>query len=251
MGTSSTDKTNKEETAPSTVPSDNDKNNKPVNGDEEQTSKEPIEYNPRWVGYSYMILASLANFCAVSTVPEEQVESFWFLSITFGVVSFIVASSVMVQNWSQPYQDVLPNVTKILDGYFEGYVLLALVVWWIVGVAYITRPGGIAYVASNIYYSAWLSLISCVYTLNEWSASKDILSIQEITSISPTLKFWWLLFLASCMVFGSCMDIIIRYNQPWNDFHDARYEQEHKRSFESGRILTTRRCPLSRIPVLD
>jgi hypothetical protein len=226
--TSTSHKTTKDQTAPSTIPS----NNKPGNDEEEHTNKESVEYNPRWVGYCYIILASLVNFGSVSGVPGEQREAFWYLSIAFGVVSFVITSSLMVLNWSQPYQNVLPNITTIQNGYLEGYFLLALVLWWIVGVAYITRPGGISYVASNIFYSAWLSLLSCVYTLNEWSASKDILSIEEITSISPTLKFWWLLFFASCIVFGSCMDIIIRYSQPWNDFQDARYEQEYQRSWQ-------------------
>ncbi|KAG7349347.1 hypothetical protein IV203_011944 [Nitzschia inconspicua] len=189
----------------------------------EDIDKEPIDYNPRWTGYCYIILASLVNFCSVSNVPGGTRTSIWYISIAFGALSFAVSSLIMIQNWSQPYQDFLPNVTKLRDGYLEGYILLALVVWWIVGVAYITRPGGIAYVASNIWYSAWLSLISCVYTLNKWSESKDILSIEEITSISPTLKFWWLLFMAACIVFGSCMDIIIRYNQPWSDFQNASF----------------------------
>jgi hypothetical protein len=230
--TKCTDLATKEESAPSMVPPNSGNNNvKPVQDDEGQANEVHIDYNPRWEGYCYIILASLVNFCSVSGVPGEQRETFWYLSIAFGVTSFVVASLVMIQNWSQPYQDVLPNVTKIQNGYLEGFVLLGLVLWWIIGVAYITRPGGVAYVASNIYYSAWLSLISCAYTLNEWSASKDILSIGEITSISPTLKFWWLLFLSACMVFGSCMDVIVRYSQPWNDFQDARYEHEHQRNW--------------------
>jgi hypothetical protein len=223
---------------PELTPSDSNNNNKinvkiadkTSSGDEKIVDnngrdREPIDYNPRWMGYCYIILSSLVNFCAVANVPGEQRATFWYMSIAFGVLSFVVAFLVMVQNWTQPYQEFLPDVTKIRDGYMEGYVLLFLVVWWIIGVAYITRPGGIGYVASNIWYSSWLTLFSCVYTLNEWSDSKDILSIEEITSISPTLPFWWLLFLAAFIVFGSCMDIIIRYNQPWSDFENARYEE--------------------------
>lgn len=208
-------------------PKPNDEND--LDGGDNKNKEDPItitiEYNPRWMGYCYIILSSLVNFCSVSNVPGETRATFWYLSIAFGVLSFVMASLILIQDWSQPYQDILPNVSKLRDGYVEGFVLIVLVIWWIIGVAYITRPGGIAFVANNIWYSAWLSLFSCIYTLNEWSDSKDILSIAEITSISPTLKFWWLLFLAACIVFGSCVDVIIRYNQPWTDFENARYEK--------------------------
>ena len=72
--------------------------------------------------------------------------------------------------------------------------------------AYITKVDGIAYVANNIYYTAWLCLFSSIYTLNKWSASKDILSISELTGLSSTLKSWYLVFLSSLVVLGTCVD---------------------------------------------
>ena len=88
-------------------------------------------------------------------------------------------------------------------------------------VGYLTSPGGIAYIASNIYYSAWFCLFSCVYTLNEWSAEKDILSIEEITSVSYTLKGWWIHFFAGIVVFGSCIDLYITLDE--DDFDDTSF----------------------------
>jgi hypothetical protein len=76
---------------------------------------------------------------------------------------------------------------------------------WIIGTGYITRAGGIAYVATNIYFSSWFALFSCIYTLNEWSASKDILSITELTRLSATLKSWWVLTLTSMVVRSNFM----------------------------------------------
>ena len=72
--------------------------------------------------------------------------------------------------------------------------------------AYITKVDGIAYVANNIYYTAWLCLFSSIYTLNKWSASKDILSISELTGLSSTLKSWYVVFFSSLVVLGTCAD---------------------------------------------
>ena len=121
--------------------------------------------------------------------------------MAFGLLTFTVAVLVLMQDRSQRCLEPF-HFTKAKDGYVEGGTLLFCVLWWIVGTSYITRAGGIAYVATNIYFSSWLSLFSSVYTLNEWSASKDILSIAELTSISSTLKSWWVLFISSLVVRG-------------------------------------------------
>lgn len=226
------DSNDKKEKAPpsssKTAATEEDRNEKTQSTDASppqppQEEKEPIDYNPRLLGYAYILLASLVNFSSVSNVPGEQREAFWYLSIAFGVLTFCISSLIIIQDWAQPWIKLFTPIQEVREGYAEGCLLLFMVVWWIVGVAYITRPGGIAYVASNIWYSAWLSLFACCFTLNEWSASKDILSLEEIISISPTLVYWWILFFSACIVFGSCFDIIIRYNQPWNDFQDASF----------------------------
>lgn len=119
--------------------------------------------------------------------------------MAFGVVTFTLSVLILIQDRSQKCLETF-HFTKAREGYFEGGTLATFVAWWIVGAAYNTRAGGIAYVASNIYYSSWLALGSCIYTLNQWSASKDILSIAELTSLSATLKSWWVLFLSSLVV---------------------------------------------------
>jgi hypothetical protein len=69
-------------------------------------------------------------------------------------------------------------------------------------------------VANNIYFTAWGSLVACIYTLNEWSASKDILCIAELTGISTTLKSWYLLALSSIVVLGTSVDLHMTLNNP-------------------------------------
>jgi hypothetical protein len=119
--------------------------------------------------------------------------------MTFGLMTFSLVLLILMQDRCQSFMETF-HFNKAKDGYVEGVTLLVCVLWWIVGVGYITRAGGIAYVANNIYFSAWLALFSCIYTLNEWSTSKDLLSIAELTGISATLKSWWLLCLTSLVV---------------------------------------------------
>ena len=88
-------------------------------------------------------------------------------------------------------------------------------------VAILTRPAGLAYFATNIYFSSWLALISCVYTLDRWSSSKDIISIQELTQLSATLKSWYTLFLTSLVCFGSGVSMHIYFGQQRNSGETA------------------------------
>jgi hypothetical protein len=79
-------------------------------------------------------------------------------------------------------------------------------------VSILTTPGGLAYYAANIYFSSWLSLASCVYTLDRWTSAKDIISIQELTQLSATLKSWYALFLVSLIAFGSAVSLHIYFD---------------------------------------
>jgi len=94
---------------------------------------------------------------------------------------------------------------KMKKGYVEGGTLVVMVMWWIAGVASITRPSGVAYTTNNIYFSSWCTLFSCLYTINVWSESKDILSMAEIVSVSLTLKYWWIHWMSGVVVFVSCL----------------------------------------------
>ena len=180
-----------------------------INNNKEE-KQEPIEYNPRLMGYLCIIMFSATNFACISIIREHGSVG----GVAFGVLTFLIASLVLLQDRSQKLLDYF-HYTKAKNGYVEGFVLLFMVVWWIVGVAVITKPGGIAYQASNIYYSAWLTVFACVYTLNEWSDSKDILSVAEITGVSCTLKSWWIHFLSAWVVFACryvfCFTIGINY----------------------------------------
>lgn len=214
----------------------------------DDANTEPIEYNPRHGGYTAIIFSSIVNFGSVAGVPGELRAYEWYMAIAFGAVTFALAALILIQDRSQKMLKYF-HYTKAKDGMVEGVALVCMTVWWLGGVAYITTPGGIAYVASNIYYSAWLSLFrsvlcqsfyrvfsvyifffirilitfsiwysrvlcytSCAYTLNLWSTDKDILSVAEITSVSYTLKGWWIHFISAVVVFASSIHLSILLN---------------------------------------
>lgn len=162
-----------------------------------------IEYNERWVGYLSIIVCSGINFICISIVnPQYEYPFERVVTISFGVLTFFTASLVLLQDRSQKLLDYF-HYTNAMNGYVEGSVLVFMVVWWIIGVGVITKPGGLAYQVSNIYYSSWGSLVSCLYTLDLWSTEKDILSVAEITGVSCTLKSWWVHFLSAFVVLVS------------------------------------------------
>ena len=49
----------------------------------------------------------------------------------------------------------------------------------------------------------------CFKTLDEWSTSKDIISIKELTRLSNTLPYWYVLLVTSLIEMGSAADIYV------------------------------------------
>jgi hypothetical protein len=155
------------------------------------------------MGYLSIVMCSGINFICISIDnPYYEISFERVVGVIFGALTFLISSLVLIQDRSQRLLDYF-HYTKARSGYVEGGILVFMVVWWIIGVGIITKPGGVAYQASNIYYSSWGSLVSCFYTLNLWSTEKDILSIAEITGVSFTLRSWWVHFLSACVVFAS------------------------------------------------
>ena len=49
----------------------------------------PRDYNPRWKGYSCILLSSLINFSAVSNIQEDRA------ALSFGILLFLYALAVL------------------------------------------------------------------------------------------------------------------------------------------------------------
>jgi hypothetical protein len=166
----------------------------------------PRDYNPRCKGYIYICLSSLVNLSAISNIKDRYFDGNWGFCLSFGWTTFIASLLILFFDRTGYGHDTF-NYTKAYDGKVEGYALLFFTLWWIVGVFYTTQVNGVAFLAMNIYLSCWSTLVSCVYTLNKWSAAKDILSIAELTGVSATLKSWYVLFISSLVVMGAAFDL--------------------------------------------
>mmetsp|Transcript_15974 Transcript_15974/g.36716 ORF Transcript_15974/g.36716 Transcript_15974/m.36716 type:complete len:278 (+) Transcript_15974:386-1219(+) len=178
-------------------------------GKEEKKKSKPKEfqYNPLWKGYSYILIASLINLSASSNV-EGDYEGTHGMGVAFGSVTFAWSFLVLLLDRTK-WLDNLGDFHKAYEGKLEGTVLLLAILWWIVGVTYQTQVAGIAYLANNVYFSSWMSLAACIYTIDHWSTEKDILSVKELTGISETLPSWYLLFLGSLVVTGTSINLWI------------------------------------------
>lgn len=100
------------------------------------------ETNPHWKGYCFLILSSLINFCAISNVPEHgNFVGYKFVSVCYGAFTFCLGLLILFLDYIDMFV-----LYKIWDGKLEGCVLSFCVLWWIVGVAYITQVNGIGYV---------------------------------------------------------------------------------------------------------
>lgn len=188
--------------------------NQPPAASPATTNLRPREYNPRWLGYSLIGLGSLVNLSSVSSIsPGYQTHGTSHPALVFGILTFLLCVIILGLDRSQLFIETF-NYTKAWDGKLEGYTLLMLTILWIVAVGVMTQVGGIGYSTLNVYFSSWLTLFAVIYTLNKWSESKDILSIAELTSISATLKSWYMLFLSSIVVFGTCVNILAVVSSP-------------------------------------
>lgn len=169
-----------------------------------QEQAKVLDYNPRGKGYIYIAFTSLVCFASVCNVKKGRNE--YSISLAIGAVTFGLSVFILLLDRAQGCFESF-KFHKSMDGKLEGFTLLFFVIWWVIGVCIMTQSGGIAYSAINVYFSSWLALGACCYTLNDWSGSKDIITIQELTALSMTLRGWYGLLFSSIVVMGSASDM--------------------------------------------
>lgn len=183
--------------------------------------KNKISYNQKWDGYLGIMLSSLVNFASIADVSADKIYDIQLelnrenFEAIFGAVSFIVSLLILVFDRVHVLQRKFDFKT-VSDGKLEGSVLLVFVIWWIVGVGIMTRAGGVAYTILNTYFSCWYTLGMSVWTLNKWTTAKDIISIHQLTRLSKTLPYWYILFFASLVGTGSGIDVFAQINEDVN-----------------------------------
>ncbi|KAL7563305.1 hypothetical protein ACA910_016665 [Epithemia clementina (nom. ined.)] len=219
---------------PSSTPAKKSTEKKSPGGNSSEDKKriKPKDYIHHWKGYLFIFLSSLINLSSASNSASAfNYHGGWQVAISFGSVTFALCFLILLFDRTKWLSDKLGDYSKAYEGKLEGGVLVAFVVWWVVGVSYQTQVDGIAYMANNVYFSSWLTLALCIYTLNEWSTEKDILSIEELTSISETLASWYMLLLGSLVVTGTSIQL-------WLEVHeDLRSESALGISLGAGSFV--------------
>jgi nitrate reductase NapE component len=176
--------------------------------------------NQKWEGYLAILLASLVNFASISDIAFDNVSKLSEIDAVFGVVSFLICFLVLLFDRVKYLQHKI-DFKNLYDGKLEGYLLLFFTLWWIVGVGVMTRAGGIAYRVLNTYGSAWFALGQSILTLDHWSKDKDIISIQELTGLSQTLKYWYVLLIVSLVEMGSAVDVLVAVTKNEQDYNST------------------------------
>ncbi len=179
------------------------------------TATPEVTYNAKWSGYLGIVLSSLVNFASVADVSVSNLYEIKLrgekIVAIFGAVSFFITILILVFDRINFLQRKF-DFKEIYDGKLEGIVLVFLTIWWVVGVGIMTKAGGIAYNVLNTYFSCWYTLGLTIWTLDKWSASKDIISIHELTRLSATLPYWYILFFTSVVEMGSAANLFTRFD---------------------------------------
>eukprot|EP00977_Amphora_coffeiformis_P004467 scaffold961_cov136-Amphora_coffeaeformis.AAC.1 len=207
------------------MPQDDDDDNADKNKTATTATPAPTrekEFNDRSLSYLFIALSSLVNLISVANVENENHhyhnsnDNFagnQNVGVAFGAVTFGLSVLILILDRTTSKIDY----TSAAGGNVEGMTLVLFTLWWTVGVGFLTQVRGIAYMATNVYASAWITWALCIQTLNQWSASKDILTIAEITGITETLKSWYVLAFSSIVVTGSTLDFWFKATYRYTD----------------------------------
>jgi hypothetical protein len=182
---------------------------KPASATDEST-----EYNKKLNAYAFIAITSLINFASVAEGKNLQISaSSTFgrnpaINLMWGVITFTLSLLIILSDVADVVRNKFDFKT-VMDGKLEGYTLLLFVLLWAVGVACLTRAGGLGYSALNVYFSAWVTFFGTCFTLNLWlgeHSEKGYVTIQQMCRLSATLPYWWILWFASIVTFSSGAD---------------------------------------------
>lgn len=161
--------------------------------------KQTIVKNPLRMCYVYLFLTSFVNFIDM-ILYIRRVRFEW--SMIFGTATLFVCFLILICEKCCTIKSEF-DFPKLCNGKLEGGFWFFSTIWWIVGVGYLTKTGGIAYEGLNIYFSSWLSLFISAFSYNRWLAENNCISFSELTRLSKTLKLWYCLLISSVVEMGS------------------------------------------------
>ncbi len=181
---------------------------------------EKTEHNKKLKAYAFIAITSLINVASIAEAkevlgsvtgaedegqPTQNSGNSTGINLLWGLFTLFLSMLIIFID----VVDIIKNkfdFKTIMDGKLEGYTLLGFVLCWAIGVIFLTRAGGLGYESLNVYFSTWATFFGCCHALNLWLGEKDFVTMQKLCSLSSTLPYWWILWFASIVTFGSAAD---------------------------------------------
>jgi len=171
---------------------------------------ETTEHNKKLKAYAFIAIFSLINVASIAEA-KDTVKATHFLgratgiNLLWGLFTLILSILIIITDVVDFIREKIDFKT-IMDGKLEGYTLFGFVTIWTIGLICLTRAGGLGYSALNVYFSTWTTFFGCIHCFDLWLGEKDYVTIQKLCSLSATLPYWWILWFASIVTFGSAAD---------------------------------------------
>ena len=116
-----------------------------------------------------MVFATAANTMSGSSDMKA--------SFAFGFITAFAAGCMVIANYIEGTRRRLNEGKGTL---MEGILLGSLLLMNAVAVSLMTKVGGVAYSALNLYYGAWLMFVASFLAFNDWMLHYASFSAQQV-----------------------------------------------------------------------
>ncbi|GMI56664.1 hypothetical protein ScalyP_jg7628 [Parmales sp. scaly parma] len=165
------------------------------------TEESKMAQSPRLPGWWMMTLTGTIVFA--TALNEKNNNDDFKTAFMLGLVFALIGALVVIIHYLKPLRSLLESA----DGKIEAFLIFFMLIWAIVSVSILTKAGGVAYAAINIYYASWLMFISAVFTTNDWLTNHNMMNVEGLArDRSKTLPHWMALVFTSLVVFGAAID---------------------------------------------
>ena len=201
----------------------------------------------RFKGYLILVLASGVNYQAAyvsnnpsffgefSAVAATAGERGYALAVA--LVSIIASSTICVA-----HLDFFSPMKKYWARIFqpksrtEAYLLALLIVWWIAALWINTGINGIAGNGKgqyNLYFSSWICLLVCLWTMERWLVSCDYPALDGFLASWPNRAPGWIaIFFLSFAALLSILDLYFNWYKVESPYVMAQYESVQEAQWE-------------------
>lgn len=216
-------------------------------GPDETTHTRALYKSSRFKGYLILVLASGVNYQAVhvsnnpsffgefSAVAATSGQRSYAIAVA--LISIILSSAICVA-----HLDCFSPMKKYWARLFqpksrtEAYLLTALMTWWVVALWINTGINGIAGNGKgqyNLYFSSWICLLVCAWTMERWLVSCDYPALDGFLASWPNRAPGWIaIFFLSFSALLSILDLYFNWDKVDTAYIKAEYKSVQQSQWE-------------------